>query len=488
MPGDILTFIHAALIMRSVLSRDIIPYQDMRRRFSRNIILSAVHLLAAVAAVSLLTTLIMPPVQADGTPGQPQQFYGTVTVDNTSAPAGTLVSARIAGVQVAAALSDAQGRYGYLPQLFINCCTASMIIDFYVNGIKAAQTATYNPGEITRLDLSLTSLSTPQVITVNILSRADNFTLSGGLLISAREFASADGRVRLSFQAGTTINLQGQTMLIAAGESNPPAAADNTTSVRAYAFLPAGATFSPAGTLTLKYEAGWLPAGANETTLNIAFWNGSAWQSLASTVNNTAREVSAPVSHFTIFALRCPQPAVTPAPAPIPAPAPAPTPIPTPTPAPAPSPAPAPMPAPGPGSSTTFTLSDLTVTPTTVKPGGEVTASVRVFNTGAVEGAKAVAVRINDNEAGQKDITLAAGKSGEVSFQVSSLVAGHYTVTVENLRASFEVLPPASPAGPSSTPGPAQGSGLAIPILVIVAMGGLLVIVLVIILLTRRRT
>ena len=220
---------------------------DMSRHFSRNTIFITAQLLAAVAAVSLLITFIMPPVLADGIPGRPQQFYGTVTVDNATAPDGILVSARIAGVQVAAALTDAQGRYGYLPQLFINCCTASMIIDFYLNGVKAAQTATYAPGEITRLDLSATSLPLPpgsQVFTVNILSRTDNFTLAGGMLTTARVFASADGRVRLSFQSGAAINLQGQTVLIAAGESNPPAAADNTTAVRAYAFLPAGATFS----------------------------------------------------------------------------------------------------------------------------------------------------------------------------------------------------------------------------------------------------
>jgi hypothetical protein len=135
-----------------------------------------------------------------------------------------------------------------------------------------------------------------------------------------------------------------------------------------------------------------------------------------------------------------------------------------------------------------FTLSDLTVTPTTVKPGGEATASVRVFNTGAAEGAKTVPIKVNDKDAGQKDIALAAGRSGEVSFKVSSQVAGHYTVTVENLSAGFDVIDSPSPTAASpSTGGTAQSPDLAIPILIIIAMGGLLVIVLVIILVTRRR-
>ena len=113
---------------------------------------------------------------------------------------------------------------------------------------------------------------------------------------------------------------------------------------------------------------------------------------------------------------------------------------------------------------------------------------MRVFNTGSAEGTKTVAIKIDDKAAGQKDITQAIGKSGEVSFKISSLAAGKYTVTVENLSDSFEVTDsPASPVAHPSTGGTAPGPGLAIPILIIVAMCGLMVIILVIILLTRRR-
>jgi hypothetical protein len=56
--------------------------------------------------------------------------------------------------------------------------------------------------------------------------------------------------------------------------------------------------------MTLKYEKASLPAGALETNLYIAYWNGASWVELSSTVDTSAKEVSAPVSHFTVFSLR----------------------------------------------------------------------------------------------------------------------------------------------------------------------------------------
>jgi len=144
-----------------------------------------------------------------------------------------------------------------------------------------------------------------------ILGNPGDFLLSSGVLPAAKELASADGRVKLSLPAGAAINMQGSTQLGAATESNPPSSTDNSTLVRAYSFIPSGATFSPAATMTLRYETASLPPGAPESSLYIAFWNGTAWQKLNSSANLATKEVSAPVSHFTIFALRCLKTATT---------------------------------------------------------------------------------------------------------------------------------------------------------------------------------
>ena len=50
-------------------------------------------------------------------PTQPHQFYGSVMVGSVSARKGTLVSARIGGVEYTSTTVDAQGRYGYDPLL-----------------------------------------------------------------------------------------------------------------------------------------------------------------------------------------------------------------------------------------------------------------------------------------------------------------------------------------------------------------------------------
>jgi len=152
-----------------------------------------------------------------------------------------------------------------------------------------------NPGSAAE---NLTSIQTLMI------SNSDSLVLSNGVLSASRELSSSDGRVRLSLTAGTAINLQGLTQLGAATESKSPAAADNSTLILAYSFIPSGATFSPAATMTLKYEKASLPSGAEESDLYIAFWNGKSWEKITSSVDTGTQEVSARVGHFTIFAVR----------------------------------------------------------------------------------------------------------------------------------------------------------------------------------------
>jgi len=352
--------------------------------------------------ILLLTLSATAPAIAQGPPAMPNQFYGTVTLNGSTAPSGTTVAVYVSGAPVASVNVDSQGKYGYSPVLSVSG-TSGAILEFYVGGVKASQTPSLSSGAITRLNLtatgspgplptapvscgiSTTSLppgtvgtyysaslavsggTTPYTwtlvgtlpagltlnsstgiisgtptaantynftikatdgssnfctkalsilinaaapagngtaISASILGGTDTFFLSNNVLAAAKELASSDGRVRLSLPAGAAINMQGATQLGAATESNPPASTDGSTLVRAYSFIPSGATFSPAATMTLKYETASLPAGATESGLYIAYWNGTAWEKLNSTVNTATKEVSAPVSHFTIFAIR----------------------------------------------------------------------------------------------------------------------------------------------------------------------------------------
>lgn len=101
-----------------------------------------------------------------------------------------------------------------------------------------------------------------------------------------------------------------------------------------YDFGPTGATFVPPLIMTLKYDPARLPPGMTESTLYIAFWDGTQWQKLTTTVNTTAKTVTARVPHFTDFAIlgqvatttptiitiSTPLPAITPTPTPAPIP------------------------------------------------------------------------------------------------------------------------------------------------------------------------
>jgi len=92
----------------------------------------------------------------------------------------------------------------------------------------------------------------------------------------------------------------------------------------AYNLGPEGATLNPAITLTATYDPQGLPQGVAEDDLYIAYWDGSQWLTLETTVNTEADTASCQLSHFTVFAVigtvAAPAP---PAPAPAPAPTPA---------------------------------------------------------------------------------------------------------------------------------------------------------------------
>jgi hypothetical protein len=73
--------------------------------------------------------------------------------------------------------------------------------------------------------------------------------------------------------------------------------------VQSYDFGPAGATFVPPLKMTLKYDPATLQPGVSPDTLYIAYWDGSQWQKLVSTIDTVNDTVTALVPHFTDFAV-----------------------------------------------------------------------------------------------------------------------------------------------------------------------------------------
>ena len=89
-----------------------------------------------------------------------------------------------------------------------------------------------------------------------------------------------------------------------------------------------------------------------------------------------------------------------------------------------------------------FSVSDLSLQPTQVKPGEAVTISASVANTGSKPGSYTVVLKIDGVKEAEKTVTIAAGESLDVSFSVTKEEADTYTVTVDGLSGSFTVVAP----------------------------------------------
>lgn len=85
-----------------------------------------------------------------------------------------------------------------------------------------------------------------------------------------------------------------------------------------------------------------------------------------------------------------------------------------------------------------ISLSDLTINPPEVNPGGKVTISVIVTNIGGMVGSYEVI--LGGDFMAAKTVTLEPGESKAVSFEVTPTELGVYSVSVDGLTGSFSVV------------------------------------------------
>ncbi|GEM_PF-2054792 len=355
-------------------------------------------IIIAILAISLMLAFSSLPALAQVLPALPNAFFGTVAINGSPAPLGTRVEATGAGVVAGIQnplITNVIGSYGSDLKLIAQGNIAQgTALTFLVNGNPAAQTAQWQSGQVTRLDLSVTTAAPPPVapqppvggggggtgggggagpvggaggggggggaLTPAISSPVDVVGLivngpplsldqKSGKTVSKTRIQNNNGSVSLEINVDTQItdgNKQPASIISAVPLAAPPAPPPNRAIVFAYTLLPNGAQFNPPLTLTMQYDPARLPPGTRETSLTIAFWEGTKWTSLGGNVDTVAKTITVPVSHFTEFAILAgedptpvPAPIIAPAPVVVPASAPAPASMPTPAPSPVPAPA-----------------------------------------------------------------------------------------------------------------------------------------------------
>lgn len=87
-----------------------------------------------------------------------------------------------------------------------------------------------------------------------------------------------------------------------------------------------------------------------------------------------------------------------------------------------------------------FTISDLSVTSSEVRPAEQVTISAVVTNTGGREGSYTVALKINGTEEAKKEVTLEAGESETITFSIVRDIEGSYAVDIDGMVGEFTVI------------------------------------------------
>jgi hypothetical protein len=257
---------------------------------------------------------------------------------------------------------------------------------------------------------------------------------------SATTLSSADGAVKLGLKANTTVTIQGQSLTITK-EISPPSPTADTKLIVAYKFSPDKATFEPPLTLTIKYDRAALPAGVAESGLFIAYWDGSKWSALSSTVDTQANIITAQISHFSVFAvLGMAGGAAAPKPA-------------------------------------SFAVSKLKVSPTSAKPGEQVTITATVTNSGGTADSYKAVLKINGVNEAEQQVTLGPKEKQEITFTTSKETVGNYSAAINGESSRFKV----------SAPGVAPWSNWSWPLVGGIA-GGVLLIIFLIIVLVRLRT
>jgi hypothetical protein len=144
-------------------------------------------------------------------------------------------------------------------------------------------------------------------VTMNGFSASGTFKVkSDGLIQNAVQLKTTDGKVTFDIPIGTKLmrnKFDPIYILVSDIPTSVPLSPANDKVILAYNFGPDGVTFNPALIMTITYDPSKLYENIAEKDLYIAYWDGAQWQLIESTIDTVAKKISAPISHFSTYAL-----------------------------------------------------------------------------------------------------------------------------------------------------------------------------------------
>jgi hypothetical protein len=284
-----------------------------------------------IIAVLLVFAFVGGVAAEDSLPLLPDEFRGSVTINGNPAAVGTVLTALIDGEVRGTVTTTETGIYGGLElddrRLIVTGYDGEVgtTITFTVGGHTAKETSTFRPGETQCLNLSATYtppsppsgggggggsgglINQPPVVSPDAVpGEAVLTTSSTGNLLGSVTVSSVDKKASLYLPKGTgVLDSAGKPLSaihIEEVATLPAVPGGFTFEGYSCECKPAGATFSPAITISFSIPADeWVEGKA----YTIKCYNAATglWETLETTVNAATHTVSAKVSHFSCFAL-----------------------------------------------------------------------------------------------------------------------------------------------------------------------------------------
>ncbi|MBI4266772.1 MAG: hypothetical protein HY668_00180 [Chloroflexi bacterium] len=163
--------------------------------------------------LALIMLFSMPMAVYAQPPSLPHGFYGTVKINNVDAPVGTVIEARVPG-----ALNDETnpyvtiepGKYGSAnplaikPRLLVQGDIApGAAIEFFINGVKANETAVWQSGQTTVMNLTVGVAPPPVTIPPEVFTgNAASVTETSATLFGTLSGLGTATTVNVSFEWG----------------------------------------------------------------------------------------------------------------------------------------------------------------------------------------------------------------------------------------------------------------------------------------------